>query len=116
MVVDDDHLVLKTTSRVVRSLGFTVLPARDGREAIDIHAEHGDAIRFVLMDMVMPDMNGVEVVRKLRDSRADLPVIYASGYSDKTLRAEHDLGASPFLQKPFQRSELIAAVRRVLGD
>jgi YesN/AraC family two-component response regulator len=92
-----------------------VLEARHGRDALMRLAEHGGPVHLVITDMVMPEMNGGELARRLASERPEVPVLFMSGYSDGEI-AQRGLGPnSAYLQKPFTSDVLAKKVREVLG-
>ncbi len=104
-------------SQALKQLGFSVITAVDGLEAIERFRAHRDEIRCVLLDLKMPRMDGEEALPELQRIRADVPVILSSGYS------EHDCtrqvaGSSlvGFLPKPYALAELRQKLRETLGD
>lgn len=113
MVVEDEPQVRMLTSRVLAQLGYDVIAAEDGSEALALAASHHGPIALLLTDMVMPRMGGGELVRRMRELHPDLPVLLMSGYSEELVAAEHP--DHPFLAKPFTPAELAEAVRRVLA-
>jgi CheY-like chemotaxis protein len=115
LVVDDDTTLRRVAERTLIKLGYRVVPAADGEEALAAHARHADGIRVVLSDVEMPKVGGVELLRRLRESGSDAGFILCSGYTDGEI--ESPSGAEPFLTlaKPWSREELSAAVRQALG-
>ena len=116
LLVDDDKIVLSITGMLLAELGFTVLKARDGIEAVEIFLQHKDDVSFVLSDVSMPRMNGWEVLTSLRHITPGLPVILTSGYTEEQVMEE----ARPdrpqaFLAKPYGIEELEIAICRALG-
>jgi len=83
LVVDDDEIVLKITRVLLSKLGFTVLSAMDGIEAVEVFRQHRDDIRLVVSDVSMPRMNGWETLIALRDIDPDISVILVSGFSEE---------------------------------
>jgi PAS domain S-box-containing protein len=116
LLVDDDKIVLSITGMLLAELGFTVLFAGDGLEALEIFLQHKDEIRFVLSDVSMPRMNGWEVLTALRHITPGLPVILTSGYTEEEVM-EDDRPDRPkaFLAKPYELEELEIAICRALG-
>lgn len=116
LVVDDETLVRETLAELLREvLGFTVIPARDGVEAVECFDRHASEIALVLMDATMPRMGGMEAFAALRARRPDLPGILCSGYGDEfgqQTAASH--GFHSFLKKPFLIKELEQAIARAL--
>ncbi len=113
LMVEDEPQVRALTSRVLTQLGYDVLAAEDGTEALALAASHHGPIALLLTDMVMPRMGGGELVRRMRELHPDIPVLLMSGYSEELVAAEHP--DHPFLAKPFTPAELAEAVRRVLA-
>ena len=101
--------------RILERDGFTVLEARDGREAIRVAAGYPSRIDLLVTDMVMPNVGGTELFAHLRLLRPDLRVLFVSGYTDDDIirRGLQDAG-SAFLQKPFTATGLAAAARAAL--
>lgn len=114
LVVDDEPMIRRFATRVLREEGFGVHEAADGAEALEL-IRHGVAdVDIVLSDIVMPRVNGVQLLQSLSTLRPDLPVILMSGYGTAQL-AERGI-ASPcgVLAKPFSREALVAEVRRCI--
>jgi CheY-like chemotaxis protein len=113
LVAEDEEQVRKLVDRVLSRLGYTVLSAADGAEALSLEANHAGRIDLLLTDMVMPGMGGGELSRRMLERQPALKVLLMSGYSEELVAAEH--GEVPFLPKPFTPEELAAKVREVLG-
>ncbi|MBN2717035.1 MAG: response regulator [Deltaproteobacteria bacterium] len=116
LLVDDEPLVLRAGVRMLQAMGCTVLSARNGREAIETYRTHGDDISLVILDLIMPEMDGAETLARLRELNTTLPILLASGYSQEFERLEslRDCNNCVFLPKPYHPEALIAAVREVL--
>ncbi len=117
LVVDDDRTVLEITAAMLSKMGFSVLKASDGVEAVEEFRQHKDSIRFVLSDVAMPRMNGWETLVALRRISPDIPVILASGYSEEQVMQ----GATPerpqaFLEKPFGVETLRKTIHQTLRE
>ena len=102
LLVEDEAGIRLMTRKYLESLEYTVLEADAGEQAWTIFNEHKDAIQLLITDMIMPGMRGDELVRRIREERPYLPVIYISGYVDTF---ELDPGTF-FLEKPFSFPEL----------
>ena len=117
LLVDDEETVLAIGKRMLQRLGLTVLIARDGREGVDVFREHQDEIACVVLDMIMPHMDGEEAFGELRRISSDVPVIMSSGYDEERVtRRFADKDLAGFIQKPYEFQELRNAMRSVLGD
>ncbi|MBI2926240.1 MAG: response regulator [Verrucomicrobia bacterium] len=117
LLVDDEEEVRKVAGRMLETLGFGVLGARDGQEAVETFLVLADRITVVVLDLVMPRLGGEEAFRQIRRIRPSAPIILISGYSEQeTLKAFADSGPVPFLQKPFKLEELRAKLRSVLAE
>ncbi|MGH9861890.1 MAG: response regulator, partial [Candidatus Acidiferrales bacterium] len=115
LVVEDEEGLRRLISESLRSRGYTVITACDGREAFELAEANGQRIRLLLTDVVLPQMSGGEVARQLTALYPTLRVIYMSGYTDRGLGANGDLQPGlHFLQKPFSLKALAAKIREVL--
>ncbi|MDJ0783566.1 MAG: response regulator [Desulfosarcinaceae bacterium] len=117
LLVDDEDVVLNVGHQMLDKLGYTVLPARSGGDALQLFAQHKSSLDLVILDMVMPDMNGGDVFDKLHDMQPDVPILLASGYSLEG-KAEEILerGCRGFIQKPFSITTLGETVSAILQD
>jgi len=113
LVVDDEQIVRVQVRRMVEAHGYSVLEAPDGRSALALLER--EAVDLVLLDVTMPDLDGTEVVREVRQRGLEVPIVLISGYADFLLetRLEPEV-YSGFLAKPFRLDDLIATVRRAL--
>ena len=116
LVIDDEDDYRDTLCELLERSGYEVIAARNGRAGLKALREYGADV--VITDIVMPDMEGIEVIMALRASHPDVPIIAMSGSLDKLfyLQIVHYLGAVEALPKPIAYDDLIAAVRRALGD
>ena len=115
LLVEDEPVLRKAVATALRGLGFTVLAAADGVEAVELFRRRRDEIRFVLCDLSMPRMNGWETLTALRQLAPDLPVILSSGYDEAQVSAgDHPERPQAFLSKPYEHEELIHAIRQAL--
>jgi two-component system cell cycle sensor histidine kinase/response regulator CckA len=112
LVVDDEELVRNTAVRMLRSLGYEVLSAASGGEAIERARRHPGPIRLVLCDVAMPGQDGPAVARELQKLRPELKVLFASGYAAEP--DDEHLHGSVFLAKPYTRTELVAKLHELL--
>lgn len=117
LLVDDEEVLLTVTSKMLVRLGFEVLTARDGLEALDVYRENRDAIVCVIMDLTMPNMNGEECFRELRRINGEVSVILCSGFNEQDATQRFvGKGLAGFIQKPYRFSTLSAKLREILED
>ncbi len=108
LLVDDDETVLSVGREMMETLGFSVLTAPGGQEAIDLLTEKREQIVCVVLDLTMPNMDGKETWSRLREIDLAIPVIISSGYSRKDVEKQFgESGISGFLSKPYRLSDLI---------
>jgi two-component system, cell cycle sensor histidine kinase and response regulator CckA len=116
LLVDDDPRVRIVTTLLLRDLGFEVIEVASGRDAIVEFARRAREVRFVMLDVTMPDLSGDRVLQELRKLRSDVPVLLCSGYSEEEMRSRfHSKDMETFLQKPYMLSTLKAHLKRLLG-
>ena len=115
LVVENEETQLQLCERILREFGYTVYGVGDGVQAVELLSNHPDQIDMVVCDVMLPYMNGLQVVKLLKDIEPKLRVLYMSGYTrDAISEGEDMLFASNFLQKPFDNQRLAGFVRRVL--
>ena len=116
LVVDDEPYILKSLAGVLDDLGYDVITANGGQEALARFRDERGRIDAVLLDMVMPDMNGEQVLGELKKWNPSVKVILSSGYSLNGLGGkDRNLAVDGFIQKPYQIEQLAAEIGRVLG-
>ncbi|MDF1664679.1 MAG: response regulator, partial [Planctomycetota bacterium] len=115
LLVDDDETICTVGEIILSELGFTVLSAPDGREAVDLYREHHENLICVILDLTMPRMDGEEAFREMRLISTDIPVILSSGYNEQEI-INRFVGKklAGFLKKPYDRDKLIAKLRETL--
>ncbi len=115
LIADDEPAHCAILSRLMRSEGFEVLTVNDGTEALDSIASQGPDV--LLLDFMMPGMNGMQVLKFVKEKDLDIPAIMITGYANvpgavEAMRA----GAYDYLAKPFNHHEVIRIVRRALAE
>jgi CheY-like chemotaxis protein len=113
LVVDDEPSVRAATQLMVEALGFKVTAAADGPSALESVGAGAGPFDLALLDLTMPRMDGFELLRRLRATQPDLPVVVMSGYVESDIRERFtadDQGSIRFLQKPFSMEALEAAL------
>ena len=115
LLVEDEEPLRKMAAIMLERLGFIVLEAKDGIEALEVFGQHQSEIKLVISDLTMPRMNGWETLTELRKLQPDIPVILASGY-DKAhvMSGDHPELPQAFLPKPYNRTDLSDAIRQVM--
>jgi len=115
LLVDDEEVNLELMREILELLGYTILSAGNGQEALRIYRIQGGTIDLVILDMIMPDMNGGEVFSLLQEMNPSVRVILSTGYSLKgQVEDMMKQGCRALIQKPFHLDELSQAVRQVL--
>ncbi len=115
LVVEDEPSVRGMTVKMLKQLGYLVLSAASGAEALEMSKSHSGAISLLLTDVVMPNKNGRQLADELLAAKPDVKVLYLSGYTENTI-VHHGIVDSSvaFLPKPFTRDALAKAIRNVL--
>jgi PAS domain S-box-containing protein len=113
LLVDDETMVLDMARATLELSGYRVLSAVGGAEAVSLYSENADDIQAVIMDMMMPGMDGTATIRALRDVHPDVRVIASSGFRGlgRDRRAED---GEIFLQKPYTDAQLLSSLRQLL--
>ena len=116
LLVEDEEQVRRVLQRVLEQQGHQMLLARDGQEGLALFSQNPDGIDLVLMDVVMPKLNGRETALAMRRIKPDLPIILISGYTNDVVNSE-DLATEGFhfIHKPMEPAVLINMVRDILA-
>lgn len=112
LVVDDDKDVLNYIKDILETHGYSVMPVNNPLTAIDVFKTVSGKIHLIITDIMMPLMEGNEMIKNLKKIKPDIKIIVVSGYSDETVNKDRLIDA--FLKKPFERLELLSTVRRLL--
>lgn len=115
LVVEDEEMVRNVARASLEHGGFRVLPAADGDEALRLFAQHSTEISLVLLDLDMPGLSGVQLLRILRRQGLQAPVLVSSGFSElEVARRFQGLAVAGVIEKPFRVDQLIRRVRDAL--
>ena len=117
LVVDDESMLVRFIEKSLGRLGYKVTASQDSREALEIFRSNPESFDVIITDLNMPDIDGEDFVREALRTRADIPVILATGYSDTmTEEAAASLGVSKMILKPYTTRLLAEAVREALAN
>jgi two-component system, cell cycle sensor histidine kinase and response regulator CckA len=116
LIAEDETGVRVLARKILERQGYVVLDAASGQEALALAARHDGPIDLLITDMVMPDLNGRELSRRLLATHPTLRVIYMSGYTDDEIIRRGLESNSRFVEKPFTMETLACAVRSALDD
>jgi two-component system, cell cycle sensor histidine kinase and response regulator CckA len=116
LLVDDEEVIVDVGSDMLKLLNYSVLTARSGAEALSVFEAHQDRIDLVILDMIIPDMDGAQIFQRLKQLAPNLKVLLASGYSLKGKAAALlENGCSGFIQKPFNLQALSRKIEAIMG-
>jgi signal transduction histidine kinase/ActR/RegA family two-component response regulator len=117
LVAEDEESLRKLLVRNLKNMGYTVLEACDGVQAMHILSQYEESIDLVLTDVVMPRMGGKELARQVREIRPNVKVLFSSGFTDGSL-VQHGLmdGTEDIIIKPFTRDDVARRIRQILDD
>jgi CheY-like chemotaxis protein len=117
LVVEDEEMLSELLKASLDALGYTVITAANGDQALSIYESMGEEIALVISDLGLPGMSGRDLFLKIRALRPEARVVIATGYLDPETRTELlTLGASSFIQKPYMADEVALAVRAALNE
>jgi len=115
LLVDDEPIILQVASAMLRSLGYQVITAGNGAEAVACYRKSGGKIDLAIIDLEMPEMDGHECFRAIRQICPEAKAILTTGYNlDQLARASLEMGMVGFIAKPFELSQLSAAIQAAL--
>lgn len=117
LLVDDEEMITDVGEQLLKHMGYGVMVARNGMEAIDIFERNKTNIDMVILDMLMPGVSGGNTYDRLKELDPEIRVLLSSGNEiDEQAQEILDRGCRGFFQKPFSMSELSARVKQVLTD
>jgi two-component system, cell cycle sensor histidine kinase and response regulator CckA len=117
LLVDDEKIMRDVGGDMLQYMGYTVLIAPNGKEAISLYRKNQSGIDIVILDMIMPDMNGEETFQRLAEINPDIKVLLSSGYSINGQAQEiMARGCKGFIQKPFNLEDLSLQIRGILDE
>ena len=116
LVVDDEAGVRAPIARMLKHLGYFVLEASNGEDALQVISEYGGPVHLVISDVRMPEMDGPELAGMLRSAFPDMRLLLISGVGAHALDMSQQIERCRFLAKPFTLDELAVTVRTILDD
>jgi PAS domain S-box-containing protein len=115
LLTEDDQQIREITSRQLREAGYTVIEAENGLDALEKAKKHQGGIDMLFTDAVMPIMGGKELSKKIKDIYPNIPVLFASGYTDNGIHQNiTNLDGNRFINKPYNIQQIMASIRRLL--
>lgn len=116
LLVDDEDIVIHVGEEMLKEMGYSVLLARSGKEAVKVYKAHKDRIDLIILDMIMPDMGGSDAYDALKEISSDVMVLLSSGYSINGQATEiMERGCNGFIQKPFNMKELSEKIEEIMN-
>ena len=113
--MDDEEMILEIGKDMLEKLGYRVIAAKSGRQALEIYERDQNEIDMVILDMIMPDLSGAETYEGLKVINPALKTLLSSGYSlNGKAQAILDSGCQGFIQKPFNLKTLSRKIREIL--
>lgn len=117
LLADDEEVITEVSRDILEMMGYKVLVAHNGREAVDIYAGKKDDIDLIVQDMIMPGMSGEETFFALKKINPAVKVILSSGYMiNQQIEAVMGQGCRAFIQKPFRMEDFSKIIRKVLDN
>jgi PAS domain S-box-containing protein len=116
LLAEDDDLVRGMAIKVLEKAGYHLLVATDGEQAVNLFEQHGREIQLVVLDVVMPKLDGPAVFEQIRKKAADLPVLFCSGYNRNAGETFYNMPGTDLLQKPYPPKELLLKIRQMLSS
>jgi DNA-binding response OmpR family regulator len=117
LLVEDEEMIIDVCDELLKDLGYKVLVARSGQEALNLYKDYQDVIDLIVLDMVMPKMSGKETYAHLKEINPEVKVLLSSGYSrDERANEIMAQGCNGFIQKPFNMNILSKKIREIIDQ
>jgi DNA-binding response OmpR family regulator len=117
LLIDDDQMVLDILQEILKPLKISIVCARSGEEAMNLFNKQQDQIKLVLLDLFLPDMNGIEIYKQIVEARSDIRIIFMSGFPNQDILKLRDLpGKFDYIQKPFSMREIKSRVHKIISE
>jgi DNA-binding response OmpR family regulator/signal transduction histidine kinase len=116
LVIDDEMTIRRMLIKTLKYVGYDVLEADSGKIGINLYKQEKDQISAVILDVIMPEMDGVQIYKALKKINPNVAVLVSTGYASSKQTIElKELGVEAFLKKPYRQSELVEAVSKVIN-
>ena len=117
LLIDDDDMVADVGEQILNNSGYDVVSAKSGKDAIEFYKANQDRIDMAILDMILPNMAGMDTYDRLKEINPGIKVLLASGYDmDSQARYIMERCCDGFIQKPFNMSELLEKIREILAS
>jgi CheY-like chemotaxis protein len=115
LLVDDEEMIIDVGAQILQKLGYEVLTASHGMEAIEVYRQNSQEVAMVILDLIMPQMGGGETYDRLKEIDPQVKVLLSSGYSiDGQATEILNRGCDGFIQKPFSMEDLSGKLRQII--
>ena len=115
LIADDEEAIRSITTTLLERRGFEVISAADGQEAVDLYTQHAEDVTFLLLDINMPGLNGLEAALRIRHINPNVPILFMSGYPrEEVMERFEDKEHTDFIKKPFEIVALTKTIRSVM--
>ncbi len=115
MIADDEPLIRSMVAAMLEDVGYTVIAAADGREAVNVYRENKDEIDLVILDATMPNLSGRDAQIELQKINPGIKSILSSGYDLESAEGYQDIGVVAFVPKPYKREVLLKTVMEAMN-
>jgi len=118
LIADDEHTLCEVTAEILEAFGYRILQAKDGLEALELLQQHPNEIKLAILDVVMPQLGGIQLAQQVRDMGIDMPILFLTGYDKNQVYrdGEQVIANSKALSKPIQYNELHREMRMLLDQ
>ena len=117
MIIDDEDVIQTVLGEILLQLGYKVVRAKTGKEALEMLTENDERVDVILLDMIMPGLSGGETFQRLSEYWPEIPVVVVTGYADeKKTQKMLENGLAGFIEKPFKAAQIAEKINEILGE